>query len=362
MVLIESDQLGSGASGACEGNILVSDKSPGPELDLARRSLTLYAGLKGRLDADVELERKGGLLVAASAGAETELVRQGDWMRGTGLDAELLDPATACEAEPVLRPDIAGALLVADDLQVCPLKLVVAYALAATRLGARVVQGCMAVGIECSGERVTGLRTNRGHIACTSVVVAAGVPSRDLLRPLGLDLPLTGRRGQILVSSPMPGLITRKVYDFGYRATVVDRDPRVRVAVVLETTRRGNVLIGASREFRETSRESDIEVDVLLAERALEFAPGLAGIKILRSYAGIRPTLPDELPAIGPVPGVDGAWLACGHEGAGIGLAPATAEMIGGMLAGGETPVEPRSFRPDRFMETSTTPAGAGTR
>ena len=348
--LLEAEELGSGASGACEGNVLVSDKSPGPELELARRSIELYHDLAERLQADIQLESKGSLLVAVSDEAGEELRRESVWMRELGLQAELLDGSAAHGAEPVLRPDLSAALFVAEDLQVCPLKLVLALALSSARLGARLIRRCKVEAVELAGERVVGVRTSRGRIACSSVVVAAGLSTRELMQTLELELPLVGRRGQLLVSAPSPGLITHKVYDFGYRATVEEHEQGVQVATVLETTRRGNVLIGASREFRETSDEPDVEVDALLAARALELAPGLAGIKILRSYAGVRPTLPDGLPAIGGVPGIEGLWLACGHEGAGIGLAPGTAEMICSLISGGDTPVDPELFSPGRLM------------
>ncbi len=348
--LIERDQVGSGASGACEGNVLVSDKSPGPELDLAKRSLELFHGIEQRLEADVQCESKGSLLVATTPDAADELKEQMGWMSDAGLEIELLDAAATREAEPVLRPDIAAGLVVADDLQVCPLSLVAAFTSASARLGTHVIQGCEVEAIELVSGRVASVRTERGDISCSSVVVAAGVSSRTLLEPLGFSLPLVGRRGQILVGAPTPGLIRRKVYDFGYRATVVDHDQGVQVATVLETTRRGNVLIGASREFRETASASDAAVDALLAARALELAPGLAGIQILRSYAGVRPTLRDSIPVIGELDGAQGLWLACGHEGAGIGLAPATAELICSLISGGEPLVEPAAFSPDRLF------------
>ncbi len=181
-----------------------------------------------------------------------------------------------------------------------------------------------------------------------------GRPVPEPVRVSRIPVATEGRRGQILVGAAMPGLIRRKVYDFGYRATVTDHEDGVKVATVLEATRRGNVLIGASRELRETSVEPDPAMNALLAERALELAPGLAAVRILRSYAGVRPTLPSGMPVIGPVGGVEGLWLATGHEGAGIGLAPGTAEMICALVTGGETPVAADSFSPSRLLTDSS--------
>lgn len=349
-LLLERGDIGSGASGACEGNVLVSDKSPGPELELARRSVALFADLEERLGADIQREAKGSLLVAPSAEAAQLLAEEASWMEEEGLGVERLDPAVVLQEEPVLDPAIESGLFVADDLQVCPMRLVLAFALAAQRLGARLVRNCDVEGIEVEAGRVVALATNLGRVHCSSVVVAAGVGSRPVLKGAGEDLPLAGRRGQILVSAPSPNLIKHKVYDFGYRATVRDQDAAsIQVATVLESTRRGNVLIGASREFRETAAGADPGVDAELARHALEFAPGLAGLKILRSYAGVRPTLPDGMPAIGPVESIRGLLVACGHEGAGIGLAPATAELIAAAITGADTPLAPEPFLPKRF-------------
>lgn len=349
-VLLERDDIGSGASGACEGNVLASDKSPGPELDLARRSIALFAELEERLGADIQMETKGSLLVAPNAEAAELLAEEASWMDLAGLRVELLDSAALLAAEPALDPGIEAGLLVGDDLQVCPMRLVLAFAQAAQRLGARLVRNCTVEAVEVEAGRVTGVATSLGRVRCSSIVVAAGTGAGPVLTTVGEELPVTGRRGQILVSAPAPNLIRHKVYDFGYRATVRDQDAdSPQVATVLECTRRGNVLIGASREFRETTADPDPAVDAQLARRALELAPGLVGLRILRSYAGIRPTLPDGLPAIGPVESTQGLFVACGHEGAGIGLAPATAEMIAAAITGAESPMRPESFLPSRF-------------
>jgi glycine/D-amino acid oxidase-like deaminating enzyme len=70
----------------------------------------------------------------------------------------------------------------------------------------------------------------------------------------------------------------------------------------------------------------------------------------MRVYAGFRPYCPDHLPLIGPDPRVPGLLHACGHEGAGIGLAPATGELIAQLVTGVEPSVRPEPFLPDRLV------------
>ncbi len=86
-----------------------------------------------------------------------------------------------------------------------------------------------------------------------------------------------------------------------------------------------------------------------LAAGATRLFPFLSEVRAVRTYAGFRPYLPDHLPAIGPDPRAPGLFHACGHEGAGIGLAPGTGLLVAQMLTG-ETPgLDLAPFRPDRF-------------
>ena len=86
-----------------------------------------------------------------------------------------------------------------------------------------------------------------------------------------------------------------------------------------------------------------------IAARAIRFLPRLAQASIIRSYAGLRPWSPDHLPLVGPVAAVPGFYLATGHEGAGIGLAPVTGQLIADWIVGGRAPVLAEVVRPGRF-------------
>ena len=94
------------------------------------------------------------------------------------------------------------------------------------------------------------------------------------------------------------------------------------------------MLIGASRERVGFDRPCSVEVVRGLAAQAVRLFPVLADVSLLRVYRGFRPYCPDHLPVIGPDPRVPGLLHACGHEGAGIGLAPATGALIADLLAG----------------------------
>ena len=77
--------------------------------------------------------------------------------------------------------------------------------------------------------------------------------------------------------------------------------------------------------------------------------PGLRVLALDAAWAGLRPWLPDHLPAIGPCRGVEGLWLATGHEGAGVALGPVTGRLVAQLYAGEAPVVDPAPFSPDRF-------------
>jgi sarcosine oxidase subunit beta len=121
------------------------------------------------------------------------------------------------------------------------------------------------------------------------------------------------------------------------------------VAFVAEMTASGTLLLGSSRQFVGFDRSVSLAVMREIAARATRFLPSLAEVKVIRSYAGLRPWSPDHLPLIGPVEAVPGFYLATGHEGAGIGLSPITGHLIADWVTGAEFPPFATEVRPDRL-------------
>jgi glycine/D-amino acid oxidase-like deaminating enzyme len=83
--------------------------------------------------------------------------------------------------------------------------------------------------------------------------------------------------------------------------------------------------------------------------RAVRFVPALADALLVRTWAGLRPWTPDRLPLVGPVPGRAGLFLASGHEGLGLTLAPLTGEIVAGTLCGEPLVPDAVALLPGRF-------------
>jgi glycine/D-amino acid oxidase-like deaminating enzyme len=149
-------------------------------------------------------------------------------------------------------------------------------------------------------------------------------------------------------------LVRHKVYAADYVADVAAHTAGLRTSTVVEGTRSGAILIGASRERVGFDRTPSLPVLRSLAAGAVALFPVLADVATLRAYTGFRPYCPDHLPVIGRDPRMPGLVHACGHEGAGIGLAPATGALIAELLTGAPSTVDTRPFRPERFAEVTT--------
>jgi sarcosine oxidase subunit beta len=205
---------------------------------------------------------------------------------------------------------------------------------------------------------VCGVKTTRGIMSANQVVLAAGVWTPALATTVDVTVPIKPRKGHILVAEQSPRPARRKVQEFGYllakfgstdgRRVEAEMD-RYGIAMVFEPTEHGNFLIGSSREFVGFNRRCNHHVLELMARRALRFFPTIRNIHIIRSYAGLRPHTPDHLPIVSAVPAVPGLYIAAGHEGDGIGLAPITGKLISEMIVGEPTSIATEPLKLHRF-------------
>ncbi|WP_433469656.1 NAD(P)/FAD-dependent oxidoreductase [Spirillospora sp. CA-128828] len=340
----------AGTTAHGEGNVLVSDKGPGPELELAKLSRELWPAI---LDGDpnaagVEWDAKGGIVVATTPAGAGALEEFADGQRKAGVAAEDLDAAALAAAEPQLTREFTKAVHYPEDAQVQPAGAATALLAAAVRAGAVVRTGCEVLGAISSGGRITGARTSGGTIGGDAFVNAAGPWAGQVARRLGVRLDVRPRRGEVLVTAPMPPTVFHKVYDADYVGAVGSGAGELQASAVVESTRAGTILLGSSR--RRVGFDDRIRPEVLsvIAAKALRLFPSLAGVPVMRAYGGFRPYVSDHLPVIGADPHLDGLWHATGHEGAGIGLSTGTAAVLRDLMLGRAPAIDAAPFRADR--------------
>jgi D-hydroxyproline dehydrogenase subunit beta len=348
VALLDRGEVSGATTGLGEGNVLCSDKEVGPELELTLAGLRVYDELEELLGERAGIRRKGALVVhrdhATWAG---EAVRV-EHLRAAGAQGYLVEVDDVRTMEPELTGELAGASFFPADLQCAPRAIARALAEGVPR----VHTGVEVEAVVVERDRVTGLRTSDGALSCAAAVIAGGPWSRPLAEGAGIALPLEPRKGQLVrLAAPTRDarFIRHKVVEAGYLGSVASAEAGLQVTTVLETTWEGDVLVGSSRERRGFDLSVDDAVSAAMLEQAYALMPGLRALPLDASWAGLRPWLPDHLPAIGPSQAVAGLWLATGHEGAGVALGPVSGRLIAQLYAAEAPVVDPAPFAPDRF-------------
>ncbi|MFZ0089185.1 MAG: glycine oxidase ThiO [Solirubrobacteraceae bacterium] len=352
VVVLDRGRVGGGTSHYAAGMLApVAEMTPGEEplLHLGLRSAAAYPRFIAELaeaapGIDVGYTRCGTLLVARDADEAQALERELDLRMGLGLPVARLRPSEARRREPGLAPVLRLALDVPDDHAVDPRALLPALAAAVRGAGGEIREGTRAAGIELASGRVHGvLLANGSSLRTDQVVIAAGVWSGELGGlPDCARVPVRPVKGQIMrLHDPAgPGLLARVI----------------RMGPTYITPRGdGRYVIGATSEERGFDTTVTAGAAFELLRDASELVPGVSELVVDEFAAGLRPGTPDNLPAIGAAT-VAGVHWATGHRRGGILLAPITAELVAGALAGVETPVYARAFAPRRF---ASAPAGS---
>ncbi|WP_435059884.1 NAD(P)/FAD-dependent oxidoreductase [Streptomyces sp. bgisy060] len=351
VTVVDRGSVAGGTTGAGEGNLLVSDKEPGPELELAQIATALWRELAERLPPQIEYEGKGGLVVASDEPGMRALRDFAARQEKAGVTTREVPADRLHDLEPHLAPGLAGGIHYPQDAQVMPAHAAARLLRAEReRIRLRLGEEVTALLTDSSG-RVRGVRTSAGEIHAPYVVNAAGTWGGAIAELAGVRLPVMPRRGFVLVTEPLPRVVRHKVYAADYVSDVASGSAALQTSAVVEGTPAGPVLIGASRERVGFDRTLSTEVLRRLALGATALFPALGAVRVIRTYLGFRPYLPDHLPAIGPDPRAPGLLHACGHEGAGVGLAPVTGRIVAACLTGAQPPLDIHPFRPERFAE-----------
>ena len=351
--VVDRGPIAGGTTGAGEGNLLVSDKEASPELDLALLSSRVWLSDLADVGGRWEYEAKGGLVVSGTPDGFATLRGLTTRQRAAGIEVVDVAAEDLPGYEPQLTRELSGGAYYPQDAQVQPMLLTAHLLRLARDAGATVDPGVAVTGLLRRGDRVVGVETAAGQVSAPAVLNAAGPWSGTVAALAGLVLPILPRRGFVLVTQPLPPTVAHKVYAGEYVADVASGAEGLQTSPVVEGTRSGTVLIGASRERVGFDATTPLPVLARLAAQAVALFPVLRQAQVMRSYLGFRPYCPDHLPVIGPDPRAPGLWHASGHEGAGIGTSVGTATLIVAALTGTRPAIDLHPFRPERFEADS---------
>jgi D-hydroxyproline dehydrogenase subunit beta len=337
--VLERQFAGSGSTGAAMGHLVVMDDSPA-QLALCRHAMARWHAIAPSLPPSAEYDPAGTLWLAADAAEMAEAARKATLYRQAGLAAEVLDATALRDAEPAVAPGLAGALRVPGDAICYPPTIARVLLERASARGAEVVTADV---LQCDHGVATTADGTR-HEAC-HVVVAAGPHSAALVP----GLPLVPRRGHLAITERAPRLVRHQLVELCYLHSAHTLGG-ASVAFNVQPRITGQLLVGSSRELVGFEPGPNRALLGLMLERAIARVPILARLRVLRTWTGFRPATPDALPLIGPWGDDARLLVATGHEGLGITLAPATADLIAAQITGRTAPVDPAPFAPTRAM------------
>lgn len=316
--LVERNLAGREASWAGGGILspLPPWDYPDPVSRLADESLALYPGWVGEIErlsgTDCEHHRTGMLVLPPHDRGRAE-----EWLRARRRPHAVVDSRAV---DPGVAPH-DGCTLVEDVHQVRNPRLIEALRGALARRGVRILDGAEIAGIDPRARRVRALVAADGtRVAGETFVVCAGAWSARLLERTSAAPPIRPVRGQVLLYRLPPEEAPRRIVLRGDFYLIPRRD--------------GHVLAGSTIE--EAGFDRSVTPGALreLGRKAREVFPALDGRGPVRSWAGLRPGSPDDLPVIDRHPDFDNLYVHAGHYRYGLTMAPASARILARVVKG----------------------------
>jgi sarcosine oxidase subunit beta len=337
IAVIERSYPGSGASGR-NGELIRSAFSSVEWIRFFDLSVKRWPLLSAELDFNV-LFVPGGYLVLASSDEDLERCRSAaERQRACGLDSRVVSPGDVMELAPGLSPDVVrGGVFQPSGGYAHHDAVLWAYAAAAGRQGAEIHPYTLVTAVHTSGGAVTGVATDRGDVSAPIVINAAGAFSRDVAALAGVDLALGRYRVEALATESVKPFVRCALSPITLHAYA-------------HQTSRGEFVGGTEFALPDAS-DSLRGTQPLLIDMARKFVqlfPQLAGVRVIRHWAGLVSQTADMAPVLGPVPELSGFHLSCGWLYGFMGV-PATGELLAESIVSGRVPEPMAPFGLERL-------------
>ncbi len=340
--IVERGEFGAEASSAAAGLLapLGSHSGPGP---LAQVLLASWSRFPPRVPELEQITRNthadartGALRIVRNPRNIANLRKRMQAWQPLGLEMLWLTGDEARQREPLLADDISAAIYAPAEGQISAPHVANAFAQAAHSLGAILLSNTEVISLQHHRQRITGITTSQGQaLSCNHLVIANGAWAAQCKQWLGLRVPVSPQRGQMLAlrqpSSPLRYIL------FGEAVYVVPKADNT-------------ILVGATKEDVGFEKQTTAGGIAWLLNTALRLVPSLAESAIERIWSGLRPKTPDNAPILGTVPGWENISLAVGHGSVGIMLSAITGESIASLVTTGEVPALLHPFSLERFL------------
>jgi sarcosine oxidase subunit beta len=345
VVLLERDSLGAGSSSKAAGGVR-AQFSDEVNVRLGQRSLDLLADFGRRPGYEIDLERVGYLFLLSRPDDVVGFERSVRMQNSLGVPSRLISVEEAVRLCPLVCGDgLLAAAYSPEDGHCTPEAVVQGYAVAARRLGARVVTGCEVTEIAHGHGDVARVMTGRGDMTTRAVVCAAGAWSRSVGAMVDVDLPVEPVRRQVVVTEPVVGLPSMPM--------------TIDYATSFYFHREGTgLLMGMSDPAEPTGFSTHVDDDFLaLLGSVIELrAPRLADVGVAHRWAGLYEVTPDHNALVGQISAPIRFLYATGFSGHGFLQAPAVGEVVRDLVLGRAPSIDVTALSAERFPRGRTRP------
>lgn len=393
VVLLEKGEIAAEQSSRNWGWVRQMGRDP-REIPLIRIAMQKWEGMNARIGGETGFTRCGIIYLCEN---EEQLNLRQRWYEDNakpfGLSSRMVGAKEANELQPGCTRPWKGALYTPDDARAEPFIAVPAMAEGFRKKGGKLFTNCAVRGLETTAGRISAVVTEKGTIACDTVVLAGGAWSRRFCHNLGIKLPQLTVVNSVMRTEPLDIGLTRscsgghftfrKRRDGGFTVThnhfsVADIVPdsfrlfrEFLPALLLDwkglRLRLGQRFLDEAKLARrwaldevspfEQVRILDPEpVHGILddaAKHLVDDYPAFRPMKIAERWAGCIDAMPDAVPTISKVEQLPGFHLCTGFSGHGFGLGPGAGQLMAEIVTG-ETPcVDPSPFRYTRFFDGS---------
>ena len=339
VTLLERGLVGQQASGVNLGNVRRQGRALA-QLPLANRASEIWRRMPELTGEDVEYLQYGHMRVCYRDRADL-LAKMDDYAqaaRPLGLELEILTGALMRARFPFLGPEVLAASYSPHDGHANPRLVAPAFARAAGRNGAAIVENTQVVAVEKSGEDFHATSDDGRVFRAPILLITAGAWANSLCTQFGEPVPLVTRGATMSVTEPVP---------YSIRPSVGVYTPVEEESVYFRQVTRGNVIIGGSTRGlpdAESCRAYVRPQNTLSQLRQIQrLAPALARLNIIRVWSGIEGYLPEDIPVMGASERISGLYYAFGFSGAGYQIGPGVGDVMAELIDTGatSTPIAP---------------------
>ena len=340
VILLEKEQfLGSWSTSKAAGGIRAQFATK-VNVQMSMLSEKLFCQFKDDTGSDALFDQVGYMFMLTRDEDVVSFTRAVEMQRSLGLDVKLINADEVAELAPHVRTDdIKLATFCKDDGLADPHEFLSGYEHAARRLGAEIALETEVTAIMTAGDKITGVKTNQGDIACPTIINATGAFARLIGEMVGAKVPVEPYRRQCVTTGPL---------DFvePHFPMIVD----VASGLYSHKESKG-LLLGWADPSQEPSFDVSVDPEYTdgILERALDRMPRLETAEVANVWAGLYETTPDHRGIVGWEPSVEGLFHAVGFSGHGMMHAPAVGLITSEILAGQEPSVDITDLAPDRF-------------